>query len=175
MPTTVPPTSQQLAQSSPAPSEANKETTAQPPSQQPWPTMGTVPLATPLPKPLTFHPTATQFSVNQTSPFFTLVVQHQLPFFPATMTISQTLNTQPTFHVPPQSQIPTSTQPMLPPLAQAMTTPSPQPIPTQLPTQPQLIHPGYSLQLSFQQQAFYGPKPEYQAFYGHLGEHAPPI
>ncbi|KAL7606528.1 uncharacterized protein LOC111904635 [Lactuca sativa] len=188
--TMMPPTSRQLAQPLPALSETNTETTAQPPPQQPWPTLGTIPSATPLPTSLTFQPTATQFSINQTSPFFTPVVQHQLPFFPAAMAINQTPNTQPTFHVLPQSQIPMSTQPTLPPLAQAMIAPPSvsysttgtwgeplvttnmsrqQPIPTQLPTQPLLMHPGYSLQLSFQQQAFYGPSPGYQAFYGHLG------
>nr|KAJ0199316.1 hypothetical protein LSAT_V11C600301160 [Lactuca sativa] len=150
--TLVPPTSRRLAQPLPAPSEANTETTVP---------LGAISSPTLLPTSLTFQPMVTQFLVNQTSPFFTPVVQHQLPFFPAAMEINQTPNTQPTFHVQPQSQIPTSTQLTLPPLAQAMTTP---PSVSYSTTDPW----GEPL-LPFQQQPFYGPKTGYQAFYGYLG------
>lgn len=88
------------------------------------------------------------------------------------------------------NQILMSTPPVLPPLAQTIITPSSafypmtstwgepivttnaiqqQPTSTQSLAQSQPIFAGFSFQLTFQQQAFYGPNPGYQAFYGPLG------
>lgn len=123
MVTTVPPRSQQLARLPLASLEITADTTVQPPSQQLWPTVATVPLFTPLQKSVSFQPTTTQFSITQTPPLFTPMVQHQPPFL-LTLPVSQMPNAQPPSYISSPSQILISIPPVLPPLTQAMITPS---------------------------------------------------